>query len=233
MLHETTTVPVSPLPDNTASAPQINTASAPPHPRVNTVPTPNTPLAPSLQVDTAQVDLGQMEDTPTVFEMLVMRTALADVCTDRKSTTAKIFVDEGAQVSLISQRLAHSLGAGLTPFQLDIVGLGSGNLPSRFMTNVELSSANDLESPSVMVSCPRLQLVIILLLEKYSSTIKKFYWIKFTNTFYRMLYFFFPLELPRKFHRQRNHQGSVVLSLQLLSHNTLVLPTPIQWKCYS
>ena len=113
--------------------------------REGTVPTP--------QVETAQVNLGQIEDSPTVFETFVMRTALADVHTDRKSTTAKIFFDEGAQVSLISQCLTRSLGAKLTPLELNVDCLGSGSLPSRYMTNVKLSSANDLESPSVIVSC--------------------------------------------------------------------------------
>ncbi len=53
-------------------------------------------------------------------------------------------------MSLISRCPAHSLGAKLTPFQLNIEGLGSGILLGRFVTNIELSSANDLESSSVM-----------------------------------------------------------------------------------
>ena len=64
-----------------------------------------------------------------------------------------MFFDEGAEISLISSKLARTLDAKLVPYHFQVDGIGPTPIDCKYITTVELCSVNPNEHKPIPISC--------------------------------------------------------------------------------
>ena len=108
----------------------------------------DSPAAPSTSGSSAVMRLnGVQSATSTVFE-----TAIAKVSTGHAVRTARLLFDSGANISLITNRLAITLKAKRIQSYKEISGFG-GNRVSNLAVEIELGSAYKIRGRHVRVRC--------------------------------------------------------------------------------
>ena len=86
-------------------------------------------------------------------ERSILCTAVVNVKSDKGQRAAILLFDEGAQISLLSSKLARTIGADLKPCDAIINGVGSTPLTCKHVTEVQIESLH-LESPPSLHSSP-------------------------------------------------------------------------------
>ena len=111
------------------------------------------PSVPTLPAPTETAQINLVQDSSFTFKKSVLRTALVNVSTGNTSQAAKVFFDEGAEISLISSKLARTLDAKLVPYHLQVNGIGPTPIDCKYVTTVEISFVNPNEHKPIPVSC--------------------------------------------------------------------------------
>ena len=87
----------------------------------------------------ASVNLNCL-DNPHIPTKSLLRTAVVEFSSHRRSRTAALLFDEGAEVSLITSHLARTIGSELKPCNLRVDGIGASPVACKHITKVQVAS---------------------------------------------------------------------------------------------